>query len=138
MEVCEVKIEDGLFKIVRVSEDYYEDKVVVYVEVKNERYFIEIYLMKEFEIVVDFVWIELGNWVYLIVILKRLIFKEFLSFIRKFELLIGWFKGDLRKYGKLRYDFSWISFELIRNEVYGLDEKLELLFNELEKDIEGV
>ena len=102
LEVCEVKIEDGLPKIARVSEDYYEDKVAVYVEVKNERYFIEIHLTKEPEIAVDFVWTESGNRVYLTATSKRLTFKELSSFIRKFEPLIGWSKGDLRKYGKSR------------------------------------
>jgi uncharacterized protein DUF4279 len=138
LEVCEIKMENGLPKVARINENYFENKVAVYIEVKDERYFIEIHLTKEPEIEVEFVWTESGHRVYLTATSEVLTFKELSEFISKFESLTGWAKGDFRKDGKSKYNFSRVSFEPIKNEAYGLDEKLELLLNELEKDVEGV
>lgn len=41
LEVCEIQFENGLPKISRID-DSYKDMVVVYFEVKDERYFIEV------------------------------------------------------------------------------------------------
>ncbi|WP_052600069.1 DUF4279 domain-containing protein [Aureispira sp. CCB-QB1] len=138
LKVCEIKMESGKPKVARVNENFFENKVVVYIEVKDERYFIEIHLTKEPEIEVEFVWTESGHRVYLTATSEKLSFKELSKFIREFKPLQGWSKGDFRKNGKLKYDFSRVNFEPIKNEAYGLDEKLELLLDELEKDIEGV
>lgn len=138
LEVCAVEMENGKPKVARLSDRYYEHEVAVYIEVKNENYFIQINLTKEPEIEVASVWTESGHSVYLTAVSEELGFKELSRFIRKFEPLTGWSKGDLRSNGKSRYDFSRINFEPIKNEAYGLDEKLGLLLNELEKDIKGV
>ena len=138
LEVCEIKMKNGKPKIARVNENYYQNKVAVYIEVKDERYFIEIHLTKEPEIEVEFVWTESGHRVYLTATSKKLSLNELSKFISKFEPLTGWSKGDLRKNGNSKYNFSRVRFEPIKNEAYGLDEKLELLLDELEKDVEGV
>ena len=65
-------------------------------------------------------------------------FKELSKFIVAFKPLTGWSKGDLRRNGKSVYDFSRVSFEPIKSEAYSLDEKLDLLLDELEKDMKGV
>ena len=138
LEVCEIKMESGKPKVARVNENFFENKVAVYIEVKDERYFIEIHLTKEPEIEVEFVWTESGHRVYLTATSGKLSFEELSKFIGEFKPLKGWSKGDIRKNGKSKYDFSRVYFEPIKNEAYGLDEKLELLLDELEKDIEGV
>ncbi|MEM9887498.1 MAG: DUF4279 domain-containing protein [Bacteroidota bacterium] len=138
LEVCEIETENGIPKVARINESYFEDKVAVYFKVKDARYFIEIHLTKEPEIEVEFVWTESGHRVYLTATSEELSFQELSKFISKFEPLTGWSKGDFRKYGKSQYNFSRVSFEPIKNEAFGLDEKLELLLDELEKDIEGV
>lgn len=138
LEVCEIEMEHGKPKIARINEHYFENKVAVYIQVRQERYFIEIHLKKEPEVEVEFVGTASGHKVYLTATSEKLTFKELSKFIHKFEPLTGWSKGDLRGNGKSKYDFSRVSFEPIKNEAYGLDEKLELLLEELEKDVEGV
>ncbi len=138
LAVCEIAMAHGKPKVARVSENYFENEVAVYIEVKNERYFIEIHLTKEPKIEVQFVSTESGHRVYLTATSEELTFNELSKFINKFEPITGWSKGDFRNNGKSQYDFSRICFEPIKNEAFGLDEKLELLLNELEKDVEGV
>lgn len=138
LEVCEIKMANGIPKVARINENHFEDKVAVYIEVKDERYFIEVHLTKEPEIEVESVWTESGHRVYLTATSEVLTFKELSELIKKFKPLTGWSKGDLGKNGKSIYNFSRVSFEPIKNEAYGLDEKLELLLNELENDVDGV
>lgn len=138
LEVCEIEIENGLPKIERVDENHFEDKVIIYFSIKNEKYFIEVHLAKEPKIEVKSVWTESGHRVYLTATSEKLTYGELSNFITKFKPLNGWSKGDFRKNGKLKYEFSRIHFEPIKNEAFGLNEKLNLLLSELEKDIEGV
>lgn len=138
LEVCELAMENGRPKVARFSENHYEDVVAVYFEVKDERYFIEVHLTKGPSIEVDFVWTESGHRVYLTARSKDLTFDELSKYIGKFGPLTGWSIGDVREKSTSRYDFSRVSFEPIKNEAYGLDEKLNLLLHELEKDVEGV
>lgn len=138
LEVCEIEMENGMPKVARIDENYFENKIVVYIEVKDERYFIEIHLTKEPEIEVEFVCTESGHRVYLTATSEKLSFIGLSKFISKFEPLTGWSKGDFRKNGKLKYNFSRVSFEPIKNEAYRLNKKLEFLLDKLEKDVEGV
>lgn len=138
LEVCKIEMENGKPKVARINTDYFENKAAVYIQVKNERYFIEIQLTKEPEIEVESVYTESAHKVYLTATSEKLTFEELSEYISKFEPLTGWSKGDFRKNGKSKYDFSRVNFEPIKNEAYGLDEKLELLLDKLEKDVEGV
>ncbi|MEO1438580.1 MAG: hypothetical protein AAFV80_23775, partial [Bacteroidota bacterium] len=65
LEVCEVKLDNGMPKIARINDNYYANRVAVYFEVKDEEYYIEVHLVKSPEIEVQFVWTESGHRVYL-------------------------------------------------------------------------
>lgn len=56
LEVCEIEIENGLPKIARISENYIENRVIIYFAVKKDEYFIEVYLTKKPEI--EVVWVS--------------------------------------------------------------------------------
>lgn len=138
LEVCGLEFKNGKPVIARINETHFDDKVAIYFQVKNEPYFIEVHLSKEDNIEVEFVWTESGHRVYLTATSEELAFEELSEFIKEFKPLEGWSKGDLKRNKKSAYDFSRISFEPIKNLAYSLDEKLELLLNELEKNVEGV
>ena len=138
LEVCELELENGLPKVARVDEDYFEDKVAVYFEVKDERYYIEVHVTKEPDIKVDSSWTQSAHRVYLTATSKELSYRELASFLPTFEPLTGWSKDDTRGVGTSTYGFSRISFEPITNEAYELNEKLDLLLDDLEKNAKAV
>ena len=138
LEVCELELKNGLPKVVRVNEEYHGDKVAVYFEVKDERYYIEVHVTKEPDIKVDSSWTQSAHRVYLTDTSKELSYRELASFLPTFEPLTGWSKDDTRGVGTSTYGFSRISFEPITNEAYELNEKLDLLLDDLEKDAEAV
>lgn len=137
LEVCELEYENGKPKVVRINEDYFEDRIAVYFQVKDERYFIEVQLLTKPKIEVYFVWTESAHRVYFTATSKTKSFQELSSFIN-LKPLKGWSIGERKNFKGKENDFSRVSYEPIENEAYSLDEKLVLLLNELEKDVEGV
>jgi hypothetical protein len=133
LEVCELELENGLPKVVRVNTTYYDkyDTVAVYFAVKNERYFIEVRLNKAPDIEVIFVWVQSGYRVYLSAQSNQLTYQELTAYF-PLEPSRGWSKGDFRSNGKSQYSLTKMSFEPIRNEAYPLNEKLDLLLDVLE------
>ncbi|MEM0933928.1 MAG: DUF4279 domain-containing protein [Bacteroidota bacterium] len=138
LEVCQVALENGRPKVARFNETYSEDKAIVYFEVKDENYFIEVHVSKGPTVEVHSVWTESGHRVYLTATSKELSFTQLSDQLINFNPLTGWSKGDLRKNNASKHTFSRVSFEPIKNQAYGLNEKLDLLLTELERDIEGV
>jgi len=138
LEVCKIEKENGKPKVARLDEDYSENIVATYFAVKNEKYFIEVHLTKKPKIKVDSTWTQSGHRVYLTATSKELKYKELSQIIDKFKPITGWSKEDNRGKGNSKYGFSRVTFEPIKNQAYGLGEKLNLLLDELEKDMEGV
>lgn len=130
LEVNELELENGLPKVVRIGKNYYPDLVAVYFAIQDERYFLEVHLTKKPKAEVNFVDVESGHRVYLTATSEALTFQELSSFL-PFQKLTGWSVGDKRNNG-IEYTFSRLNYEPIKNEAYGLDEKLELLLNDLE------
>ncbi len=137
LEVMEVELENGLPKVERINLDLSENIVAVYFPIKNERFFLEIHLTKKPKIEIDFSWVQSGHQVYLTAVSEELSFEE-LSADIEFGPLEGWSKEQLRPVGGKPYSFSRISYEPIKSEAYGLEEKLSLLLTELEKHTESV
>ena len=137
LEVCELEYQNGKPKIARINKEYFEDKVAIYFQVKDEKYFIEVHLTSKPKIEVDFVWTESGHKVYLTATSKTKSFQELSSYIN-LSPLKGWSIGERENFKGKDHDFSRISYEPIENLAYGLDEKLELLLKDLEKNAEGV
>lgn len=137
LAVHEIEFENGLPKVERIEPNYYDNLISIYFPIKEERFFLEIHLQKEPQIQVQFVWTESGHKVYLTATSETLTFDE-LSQILILKPVEGWSKGDLMRNGKSLTKFSRISFEPIKSEAYGLDQKLKLLITELEKNIENV
>jgi len=138
LEVCEIKTENGQPIVARINENAIENTVAVYFSVKNEDYFIVVYLTQTPEIEVAFVYTESGHRVYLTATSEILTFDELAAFIKPLSPLDGWSKDDIRLKGPSTFGFSRIRFEPIKSLAYGLGEKLDLLLTELEKDVEGV
>jgi hypothetical protein len=137
LEVHEIEFIDGLPKIERIDQSFYDDRVAVYFPIKEEAFFLEIILTKEEPVEVYAVTVESGNRIYLTATSEELNFDE-LSKIFKLRPVEGWSKGDLRKTGKSINTFSRISFEPLKSSAYGLEHGLNLLLDELEKDIDSV
>lgn len=133
LEVCELELENGLPKVVRVNTTYYDeyDAVAVYFAVKNEQYFIEVRLNKAPDIEVIFVWIQSAHRVYLSAQSDQLTYEE-LTHSFPLQPIKGWSKGDFMSNGKSQYPLTIMSFEPIKNEAYSLEEKLDLLLDVLE------
>lgn len=137
LEVCELEYEDGKPKVSRVDRNLVEQWVDVYFRVKVARYYIVVNLTTAPEIEVYSVWTESGHRVYLTAVSKKLTFDELASFMQ-LTPLEGWSIGERKQFKGNKNDFSRINYEPIKNEAYGLNEKLDLLLDELETDIEGV
>jgi hypothetical protein len=137
LEVNQVELENGLPKVERIDLDYSDDLVSVYFPFKDEQYFLEIHVTKEPEITVDFVYTESGHSISLTATSENLTYEELAKFLT-FRPLTGWSKGDLRKNGKTKYNFSRVSFDPVKSTAYGLQKQLDLLLTELEKDSESV
>lgn len=137
LAIHEVEIENALPKIERIAIEYSDNIVSVYFPIKDEQFFLVVFLEKQPEIKVQAVEIESGHRVYLTATSEQLTYNQ-LSQLLTFKPLQGWSKGDIKKNRKSKYIFSRVSFEPIKNTAYGLEEKLNLLLHELEKDIESI
>lgn len=137
LKVNEVEFENGKPKVERVDLDYADNLAVVYFPFKDERYFLQINLVKTPEIKVYYVHTESGHKTYLTATSEDLTFEN-LSKNLTFKPLTGWSKGEFRKNGKFQYTFSRLIFEPFASEAYQLEKQLELLLTELEKQSENV
>lgn len=122
LEVHEVEYENWLPKVARVSLDYYEDVIAVYFKVKDEDFFIDVHITKGKNPELQGVWTESGHRVYLSITSKEISFRE-LEKLLPFKATKAWIH---------RNKHNFVFFEPITNRAYWLDEKLELLLNDLE------
>jgi hypothetical protein len=137
LEVNEVEFENGKPKVERVDPDYTENLAAVYFSIKNQRYFLQVNLLKTPEIKVDFVHTESGNKTYLTITSEQFTFEELTENL-KLKPLTGWTKGEFRKDGKSRYNFSRVSYDPFTGEAYEPERQIKLLLTELEKYSESI
>jgi hypothetical protein len=126
--VHEVIFEDGLPKVARVDTVCYENKVAVFFPIKGFRFFLEIHLDKDGAIAGT--WIESGHRVYLRVTSDTLSYDELAALVP--------FNPTPQKERPIVRKFSNIIYEPIENQAYSLEQKLNLLLTELEKETEKV
>ncbi len=133
--VMEVGLECELPRVARVDLCHEKDLVTVYFYIKNERFFIAVSLSKIGS--VKGVWVESGHRVYLTATSKKLSFLE-LSKLFPVKGLTGWSKGELRKSGKSKHQFTRVSYEPNLNEAYSLEEKLIELLTSLKGNVKNI
>ena len=137
LETNEIAFENGKPTIERLDLNRSDNLVAVYFPFKNERFFLQVNVTKAPVVKVDFVWTENGTSTYLTAVSDELTFTE-LSHGFPFQPLTGWSKGDTKKDGKSQYTFSRLKFNIFNSEAYDLNQQLDLLLNELEKDVKSV
>lgn len=133
LTACEIEYFSGKPKIARVNSTYYKNIVAVYFPVKNHQYFIEVHVSKEADIKVQSVWTESGHRIYYTATSPKLSYYDLAKNI-KLTPLEGWSKGESKKTGKSTHTFSRLSYEPIKNQAYSLEEKLNLLLDDIELD----
>lgn len=109
---------------------------VVYFPIKDEKFYLAVWIDTEPEISVRAVGTENYNAVYLRVISDELNFQE-LSSLTKLQPTGGWSKGDARKLGKAFYNFSALHYEP-NPEPDEFEHKLRKLLDFLETDKDGI
>ena len=117
LQVMDVELENEVPKAARVNVDPSSESVGVYFSIKDESFYIVVNLSKD-SLQVEGVYIESGHRVYLTSTSDELFYEELASHI-PFVPLTGWSKGDMRKYGKVAYNFTRVSYEPNINEAYG-------------------
>jgi hypothetical protein len=136
LKVYSIEFENYKPKIERIDFESFEYTNAVYFPIKDELFFLVVYLSKENNEIIQ-VGTENGTQIYLNATSEILDFNQ-LSEIIKLKQLTGWSFNDLRPNGKSKYTFSCIKFEPHKSQAYELESKLKLLLTELEKDIDGI
>lgn len=137
LEVCKLEYLDGKPKVARVNSNYYENLIAIYFPVQNHRYFIEVHVSDGDTIEVQSVCTESAHRVYFTATSEELSYSDLEKEI-KLAPLEGWSKGDTRRPGTSVHTFSRLRYEPIKIEAYSLEEKLNLLLDDIESDKEGV
>ena len=137
LEVLDLQMENGQPVIARVNLHHTEDLAAVYFKVRNENFYLVVNLIKDLKIEPTLTWVESGHRVYLTATSEHNSYLELSEYL-PFEPLNGWSKGEQKSYGKSVYAFSRVSFEPNQNMAFDLEEKLNELLTELEKDVKAV
>ncbi len=135
--VNKIALENGFPQVVRADLDSSEKYVYIYFAIENENYFLVITITKAKESNVYFA--NTQNWhrVYFTATSEKFSYKE-LSKQVSFKPITGWSKNDTRNQEGTKYSFSRISYQPTPQGPYSLQELLETILEELEKDTEGV
>lgn len=136
LEVLEVKFKEGKPEVERFEDNFSENNIAIYFKIKRERFFLEIHLNKKSK-EIDSVYIQNGHRVYLTATSENRTYLE-LKNLLDLKNTEGWSKGDLRLNGNSKHTFSRISFEPIKCKAYELNQLLDLLLTELEKNSEKI
>ncbi len=136
LEVHEVVYVDGKPKVLRVDTEADDGTAIVYFPLKDEMFYLAVWLDTRPEVAVRAVGTEDYHAVYLKVISDDLSFQE-LSALTILKPTGGWSKGDPRKSGKSFYNFSAFHFEP-NPEPDEFEDKLRKLLDFLEQDKDGI
>lgn len=137
LAVMDVETLDESPCIARIDEDFAPDTAAVYFPIRGERFFLVVNVDTRLEGQAEFTWVEAGHRLYLSVTSERLTFAE-LAALTAMKPLSGWSAGDRLDNRKHPAAFSLLKYEPIACEAYGLEEKLDSLLTDLEKDRSGV
>ncbi|MDE3237137.1 MAG: DUF4279 domain-containing protein [Bacteroidota bacterium] len=136
LEIHEVVYENEKPKVLRVDKESSDGTAIVYFPLKDEKFYLAIWLDTEPEVNVRSVTTEYFNSVYLNVTSDHFSFQE-LAKMTKLQMTGGWNKGDIRKSGKSTYNFTALHFEP-NPEPDEFNDKLKKLLDFLDQDNEGV
>jgi hypothetical protein len=136
LEIHEVVYVDNKPQILRVDRETDDGIAIVYFPIKDEKFYLAVWLNTTPEVSVRAVGTEDYNAVYLKVISDHLSFQE-LSSLTTLRATGGWSKGDSRKSGKSYYNYSALHFEP-NPEPDEFEDKLRKLLDFLEHDKEGI
>lgn len=136
LEIHELVYVDNKPQVLRVDTEYDDGTAIVYFPIKDEKFYLAVWLDTKPEISVRHVGTENYNAVYLKIISDNLTFQE-LSSLTKLKPTGGWDKGDRRKPGKSFYNFSALYFEP-NPEPDEFEDKLKKLLDFLETHKEEI
>jgi hypothetical protein len=132
LAVLQIDQKDGRAKVARVDCSTH----TVYFSISEEDFFFVVTLTEDASKVKG-VGIESSNNIYFSATSKTLTFEQ-LSKLTMLKPLAGWSRGDLRRCGKNKYNFSRLTFNPFPNKAYEFEAKLKLLLTELEKNEQGI
>jgi hypothetical protein len=136
LNVHEVVYVNNKPEVLRVDTEGNDGTVVVYFPIKDERFYLAIYLETEPDIAVKSVGTENYNSVYLRATSGDMNFEQ-LSKLTRLDSTRGWSKGDQRRSNSTFYNFSAICFEP-NPEPDTFEDKLRKLLDFLEEDKDGI
>jgi hypothetical protein len=136
LEIHDLVYVDDKPQVLRIDTEYDNETAIVYFAIKDEKFYLAVWLDTKPEISVRGVGTENYNAVYLKATSEALSFQELSSFTT-LKPTSGWSKGDTSKLGKSVYDFSALHFEP-NPEPDEFEDKLRKLLDFLEKDKDGI
>ena len=136
LEIHEVVSVDGKPQVLRVDTENEDGTAIVYFQIKDEKFYLAVWLDTKPEVSVRAVGAENYNSVYLRATSETLNLEE-LSLLTKLRVTNGWSKGDSRKSGNAFYNFNSIHFEP-NPEPDEFEDKIKKLLDFLEQDRQGV
>ncbi|HRP33137.1 MAG TPA: DUF4279 domain-containing protein [Agriterribacter sp.] len=136
LEIHEVVYENDKPKVLRVDTESDDGSAVVYFPIKDEKFYLAVWLDTNPQVSVRSVGTENYNSIYLKVISDQLSFEE-LSGLTKLQTSGGWNKGDIKKSGKSSHNFTALHFEP-NPEPDEFEDKLKKLLNFLDQDKKGI
>lgn len=135
LEVHEVVYADKQPLVLRVDREKEDGTAIVYFPIRDERFYLAVYLDTVPQVAVRGVGTEPHHSVYFRATSETLSFEE-LSSMTTLQPTSGWSRGEKRKWGNTVYQFN--SFHLEPNpEPDEFEDKLEKLLNLLEQDKSG-
>ncbi|MBS1663991.1 MAG: DUF4279 domain-containing protein [Bacteroidetes bacterium] len=136
LKIHELIYEDNKPKIAHIDKDAPEETVIVYFPVKDEKFYLAIYVKTIPDIAVTWVGTEAAHSVYFKATSDNLALNQLTSLTR-LKPTRGWNKGDSKRHGKSSYTFSCIQF-MPNPEPDEFEDKLNKLLDFLEQDEDGI
>lgn len=135
LEIHDVIYKDGKILIAHFDREAAEDKIIVYLPVKDEEFYFNIYIDIEKEAVT---WFDTAPYIriYFKALSESMSYSE-LSSLTKLSLTDGWNIGDLSSNGNQKYTWSEIII-LPYPEPDEFENKLDKLLTFLEQDPDGI
>lgn len=136
LDIHEIEYVDNRPKVLSVDTDKENGTAIVYFAVKDEKFYLAVYLDTSSEVAVRHVGAQSYNSVYFKATSDTLNLEQLAS-LTKLKATGGWNKGDKRKLGNSYHKNSSIHFEP-NPEPDEFGDKLTKLINFLEQDRQGV
>ena len=135
-EIHEVVYQDGKPQVLRIDKEAEDGTVIIYFPIKDQQFYLAIYLETVPEIDVKGVDTEDYHSVYFRATSEAMSLAELCS-MTKLSPTGGWSKGDKRRNGKSFYNFSSFEFQP-KPGPDSFEDKLEKLLYFLEQDKDGI